>query len=86
MPTISRFYGIVIQMYMGDHAPPHVHVRYQGMRAVLRIDDGEMIRGELPRRALRMVREWMRLHREELMADWDRSSRNEPILPIDPLP
>ena len=71
MPTISRFYGIVIQMFSRDHPPPHVHVRYQDMRAVIRIADGKMTNGELSRGALRMVREWMELHREELMADWE---------------
>lgn len=25
MPTISVFYGILIQMFWGDHAPPHFH-------------------------------------------------------------
>jgi len=28
VPTISRFYGIVITMFFNDHPPPHVHVRY----------------------------------------------------------
>lgn len=26
MPTISTFYGILIQMFWNDHAPPHFHV------------------------------------------------------------
>jgi hypothetical protein len=30
MPTISFFYGIVIQMYWRDHNPPHFHAYYQG--------------------------------------------------------
>jgi hypothetical protein len=25
MPTISTFYGILIQMFWRDHAPPHFH-------------------------------------------------------------
>lgn len=25
MPVISSFYGILIKMYFGDHAPPHFH-------------------------------------------------------------
>ena len=29
MPTISRFYGIVIFMNYNDHNPPHFHARYQ---------------------------------------------------------
>jgi hypothetical protein len=28
MPEISRFFGIIITMYYGDHQPPHFHVRY----------------------------------------------------------
>jgi hypothetical protein len=30
MPELSRFYGIVIQMYYDDHAPPHFHALYAG--------------------------------------------------------
>jgi hypothetical protein len=26
VPTISRFFGILIQMYLDDHPPPHSHV------------------------------------------------------------
>jgi len=29
-PRISEFYGIVIEMYYGDHPPPHFHARYRG--------------------------------------------------------
>ena len=25
MPTLSFFYGILIQMFWNDHAPPHFH-------------------------------------------------------------
>lgn len=28
MPTISQFYGIVIQMFWNEHAPPHCHATY----------------------------------------------------------
>ncbi len=28
MPVISRFYGILIKMFFGDHAPPHFHAEY----------------------------------------------------------
>jgi hypothetical protein len=33
MPTISIFYGIVIQMFFDDHNPPHFHARYGRSRA-----------------------------------------------------
>ena len=38
MPEISRFYGIVIQMYYGDHLPPHFHVTYNGQTAKFEIN------------------------------------------------
>ncbi|EGQ63542.1 hypothetical protein GGI1_20074, partial [Acidithiobacillus sp. GGI-221] len=28
MPIISMFYGILIQMFWQDHAPPHFHALY----------------------------------------------------------
>ena len=28
MPALSRFYGIVITMYVLDHGRPHFHARY----------------------------------------------------------
>lgn len=45
MPELSRFYGLVIQMYYLDHAPPHFHVRLVGGEPVakVRIDDLEVI-------------------------------------------
>lgn len=36
MPIISMFFGIVVRMYADDHNPPHVHVEYQGNKAVYR--------------------------------------------------
>ena len=28
MPTISTFYGIMVQMFFNDHRPAHFHVKY----------------------------------------------------------
>jgi hypothetical protein len=77
VPTISRFYGIVIRMYFADHAPPHFHAIYAGEEAVIAISTGEVLRGALPDRALRLVRERVSIHRAELAANWgaDPSSR-----------
>lgn len=55
MPEISRFYGIIIRMYFGDHNPPHFHVEYGGMDAVISINTLSVIHGELPPRVLGMV-------------------------------
>jgi hypothetical protein len=47
MPEISRFFGIVIQMYYKDHDPPHFHVRYSGQRALIAMENLAVIRGHL---------------------------------------
>jgi Domain of unknown function (DUF4160) len=49
MPTISMFYGIIIQMYWNDHAPPHFHVRYSEWRATVGIQTLEILTGATPR-------------------------------------
>jgi hypothetical protein len=86
VPTISRFYGIVIRMYFADHPPPHFHAVYAGQEAVIDIATSEVLRGGLPERALRLVREWAALHRDELMANWTRLQVPGQPVPIAPLP
>jgi hypothetical protein len=52
MPTISRFFGIVIAMYFDDHGPPHFHARHADGVAKIRIDSIEVIASTLSRRQL----------------------------------
>jgi hypothetical protein len=86
MPRISFFYGIAIWMWNeGAHARPHFHARYAGQAASIDFS-GDLIAGSLPRRALVLVAEWAALHRDELVANWDRARREEPLRPIEPLP
>ena len=86
MPTISAFYDIVIRMFVKDHPPPHFHALYGEHRARVAIASGEVLDGDLPPRAARLVRERATLHRDELEANWVLAERMEPIRPIDPLP
>ncbi len=70
MPTISAFYGILIQMFWGDHAPPHLHALYAEYEVLIDIHTLEVIRGSMPRRALALVLEWAFQYRAELLEDW----------------
>jgi len=63
MPTISAFYGILIRMFFNDHAPPHFHARYGEFEATINIDTLDVIQGELPSRALNLVKEWAMINR-----------------------
>ncbi len=85
MPTISRFYGILIQMYFGDHVPPHFHALYAEFEALIAIETLEVIRGDLPARAMALVLEWAQQHREELRRDWDLCVQNQTPAKISPL-
>lgn len=85
VPEISRFYGIVIAMFFDDHEPPHFHVRYGGHRAIVGLDSLDVLRGQLPPRALGLVKEWAAAHREELRDDWQLARAQQPLKPIDPL-
>ena len=73
MPVLARFYGIIIRMYFqqSEHNPPHFHAIYGEHMAAICIQSGEVLEGELPRKALEMVREWNDLHRDELMKIWE---------------
>jgi len=86
MPEISRFYGIVIRMYFGDHAPPHFHAEYSGHSAVIEIETLALISGSLPPRAMGLVAEWAQAHKEDLRATWTKAVNLKPLGRIDPLP
>jgi hypothetical protein len=85
MPEISRFLGIVIRMFYSEHAPPHLHVEYQGNKALVDLK-GNVLRGDLGSRAmLRLVREWVDAHAAELQEDWDLARAGRELRKIAPL-
>jgi hypothetical protein len=71
MPELSRFYGIVIQMYYGDHPPPHFHALYSGHTAKLNLG---------------LVVEWAELHQDELREAFRQAAALQRPSKIDPLP
>ena len=88
MAILSMFYGLVISMFYGDnrqHKLPHIHVRYQDMKAVFSIPDGEILSGALPVKKTQLVKAWIILHEEDLMANWDLAINEQNIFRIDPL-
>lgn len=85
MPEVSRFYGIVVQMYFGDHPPPHFHAVYAGESAKIDIETLSVIAGKLPARALGLVIEWASLHQTELRDAFHRAANLEQPGKIEPL-
>jgi len=85
MPTISVFYGIVIQMFFRDHLPPHFHVRYGGSHATFHIHKLPLLDGSLPLKELRLVSDWAKLHQQELLENWRLCEAMQSPKPIPPL-
>jgi hypothetical protein len=84
IPEISRFLGIVIAMFYREHAPAHFHAVYGDYQITVAIETGE-VEGRFPKRALRMVLEWLDLHKEELLEDWYLAGQRKPLKKISPL-
>ena len=88
MPELSRFFGIIIRMYMETGVPhhtPHFHAYYQEAVAVYGVNPVELISGQLPPRQQRLVEAWAELHQEELLEDWERLQAGQTPRPIAPL-
>ena len=85
MPEISRFFGVSIKMFFGDHLPPHFHAEYAEFKGMIDIRALVMIQGSLPPRALGMVIEWALQHQPELLDLWERASKNQELYRIEPL-
>lgn len=54
-----------------EHNPPHFHVVYGEYIGLIDIQTMEMLEGDLPNKALEMIKEWGTEHKEELMKIWD---------------
>lgn len=85
MPTISQFFGIIIRMFYGDHAPPHFHAEYGDEKAIISIKTLTVLEGNLSRRAQALVLDWAELHQEELLKNWENAHKDKPLDKIEPL-
>ncbi|MGM9739972.1 MAG: DUF4160 domain-containing protein [Candidatus Cryptobacteroides sp.] len=67
-----------------DHNPPHFHAKYGDQEVTIDIVNGA-IRGEMSERALRLIFEWLDLHRAEILEAWHKAANGEQPGKIDPL-
>jgi hypothetical protein len=81
MPSISEFFGITIYMYYahGQHKAPYFHARYQGSDASFSIENQQVLSGNLPLKVIKLIQEWAKRHQLELMQNWSRTLKKEPV-------
>jgi hypothetical protein len=82
MPIISAFFGIIIKMYYREHNPPHFHAYYQGFEAMFDIRNSQKMAGKLPPKAEKIVIEWSRAHRDELLQNWHNTTNSKMLKKI----
>ena len=59
MPTIAIIDGIKINIYNGDHRPPHIHAVYNEFEVLVTIEKGQIYAGNIPDKQLRKIFEWL---------------------------
>jgi hypothetical protein len=65
MPTIDNFNGIKINVYNGEHRPPHIHAVYNEFEVLIIIETKDIYAGELPNKQLKNVLDWLSVN-----SDW----------------
>lgn len=65
-----------------EHNPPHIHVIYGEYSSAISIKNCEVLDGDLPEKALSLVKEWIILHKKELLNIWESQSykKIEPLI------
>lgn len=77
MPIIAAFLGMLIRVFHSDHPPPHIHVEYGEFGAIVEIQTGRILKGKLPPRVLRLLREWLKGKRKEILAAWKEAQEHK---------
>jgi hypothetical protein len=88
MPVISAFYGVTILMFYFDdrrHRLPHIHAQYGEFEAVISVDDGDVLEGDLPKSKMKLVQAWIEIHKDELLANWQSAVKGQEVSKIEPL-
>jgi hypothetical protein len=60
-------------------------VKYAELEAVYQIPDGNLLEGSLPSNKEKLIKAWIEIHKEDLMANWELAASGNKIFSIDPL-
>nr|VFJ45190.1 MAG: protein of unknown function (DUF4160) [Candidatus Kentron sp. FM]VFJ46523.1 MAG: protein of unknown function (DUF4160) [Candidatus Kentron sp. FM]VFK06367.1 MAG: protein of unknown function (DUF4160) [Candidatus Kentron sp. FM] len=71
-------------MFPREHPPAHFHAVYGEHQIIVEIESG-VIQGDFPKKATRLVLEWLHLHADELLDNWNLIQAGRPANKIAPL-
>ncbi len=72
-------------LYTKQHKLPHIHVKYGELEAVYQIPDGALLEGKIPANKEKLIKAWIEIHQEDLMANWQLATSGNAVYKIDPL-
>jgi len=72
MPTIVKIGNIKIQIFTGDHNPPHFHIVTPNYEAAVRLSDFQIIAGSVDRRSFDTAKKWIDENKGVLENEWKR--------------
>lgn len=75
----------MIKFYYKEHNPPHFHAEYGSQKAQIDIHTLEIIEGKLPAKAYKYVVQWAKIHKKELLQNWEFAVKHEDLKKIKPL-
>jgi hypothetical protein len=62
---------IKLNFQQHEHNPPHIHVIYGEYVGVIDIQTLELMEGDVPEKALSLVKEWTGTHKADLLTIWN---------------
>lgn len=81
MPEIARFFGILIKMFLNERELPVFYAIYGEYIGKFDVANLTMLEGDLPPRAVSIVKEWAELYQKELLEMW----KSQKIYKLPPL-
>lgn len=57
---VERIDSLKIEIYSNEHPPPHFHVITPDSKASFRLDNCELIEGELPNKHIKKIKYWFK--------------------------
>ena len=88
MPIISILRRITIYMHFTDSKHlelPHLHARYLDDEVSVSISGGEILKGNFPEEKMEILQDWIKLHQEDLMSNWEMIASGLDPYKIEPL-
>ena len=80
---VGRINGLIFEIRSneGKHKRPHLHAKYAEYEISISIEDGVILKGNLPPKQSRLAIEWVRIHKNKLLGagHWYKLAINRDI-------